>query len=218
LSKCRQALLENATSDIVSFIDDDVYCEPTWAENVFKSFKDKGVVGVSGPTVITDEYRNNRDLFKFKFLKGLYDTIFLGNLKYLPGRISPCGAVSTASNDPDCDYDGPVAYLEACNMSVRKKEAINAGGFDSGYTRTSEWCEVDLALKLSKVGTLIYKNACRLYHRPSKAGVYKERIRTKHRWTNFRRYYSRWIKPTLIGYIYQGFIWTYLKIKDLRMI
>jgi len=219
LAELRQKGLEHAVGSIVSFIDDDVYCEPTWLQSVTQTFKtDSEIVGVTGPTTITDEYRNNRDLFRYKLFKRLYDFLFLGKLKDVPSRLSKCGAPSTASNDHDVMYEGQCDFLEACNMSVKRKEALDVGGFDKVYYRTSEWCEVDLALKLGKVGKLFFNNKAKLYHRPSKAGVYTARLVTKHRFDNFMHFQKKWVRPSFNTYLYRGFIWLYLKMKNLQTI
>lgn len=217
LSHLRDKGLRSAVGDIVSLIDDDVYCPPTWLQGVVEGFGE-GVVGVSGPTTITEEFRNNRDLFKFKWAKRLYDLWFLGGKANFPGKFSKCGAPTTHSNDRGCKYEGEVDFLEACNMSVKRKEALDVGGFDPIYIGTGEWCECDLSLKLGKVGRLWFSPNAGLYHRPSKQGIYKARLSTSHRWYNFMVFQRRWVKPHFITYIYRGFIWTYLKMKDLRMI
>lgn len=219
LAELRHKGLIYAKGDIVSFIDDDVYCEPTWLRSVIEAFgKDSKVVGVTGPTTITDEYINNRDIFKYKVFKRIYDFLFLGKLKDFPSRLSPCGTPSTASNDHDVSYTGPCDFLEACNMSVKRKEALSVGGFDKIYDRTSEWCEVDLGLKLRQRGNLVFSKDAKLCHRPSKSGVYKHRLDTRHRWENFMRFQRRWIQGGFTTLAYRGFIWTYLKMKNYQMI
>ena len=217
LSRLRQRGLESAVGDIVSLIDDDVYCEPTWLESVVKTFKErKGVVGVTGPTIITSEYQQNRDSIRYTKLRKLQEWLF--GVPSEPGRLSSCGAPSMASNFEGCEYEGEVAYLECCNMSVKRKEALDVGGFENFYIRTSEWCEVDLSLKIAKKGKLIFVPECKLYHRPSKAGIYKARLQTNHRWENFIKFQKRWIRPGLRTYAYRAFIWTYFQMKSLRMI
>lgn len=219
LSELRDEGLRASTGSIVVFIDDDVYCDATWLGNVVKVFEEKvNVVGVSGPTYIREEIRHNRDLFKYKWAKSLYDYWFLEGKASLPGMLSRCGAPTTGSNFSPCEYNGEVDYLEACNMSVRRKEAIDAGGFDYSYTGTSEWCEVDLARKLAALGTLWFSSKASLEHRPSKAGIYSSRLSTQHRWDNFVHFQRRWVKPSLQRHLYWGFIWLYLLMKNARMI
>ena len=216
LSELRDRGLYLSAGVIVCFIDDDVYCPPTWLQAVVETFEEEGVVGVTGPTIITTNYRRNRDIFKYKRIRAFTDWVF--QVPSIPSTLSPCGTPSMLSNDADCRYTGPVQYLEACNMSVKKKEALIVKGFDHKYYRTSEWCELDLSLKLGQKGRLISRPECGLHHRPSQAGVYKARLSTRHRWHNFVRFQRRWVKPSLRRHLYWGFVWAYLKMKDLRMI
>ena len=219
LSQLRQTGLEFAEGNVVAFIDDDVFCPETWLKSVVECFvKRPGVVGVTGPTEVTSEYRKNRDIFKYKRIKRLYNALFLDSLGQQPSYLSQVGAPSTSSNDAGVSYNGRAGYLEACNMAVRKRDALSVGGFDRAYTGTSEWCEVDLALKLKTKGELWYSQDAKLYHRPSKAGIYSARLKTLHRWNNFITFQRRWVKPTFRARIYGVFIWVYLKMKSLQMI
>ena len=219
LSELRDQGLRAAAGPLVVFIDDDVYCPATWLENVVKVFQERPeVVGVSGPTHIKQFFRDKRDLFKYKWAKHLYDLWFLEGQASLPGHLSRCGAPTTGSNDEGCWYEGPVHYLEACNMAVRKKEALDAGGFDYAYTRTGEWCEVDLAQRLKKSGALWFSPKASLEHRPSQSGIYASRLSTQHRWNNFVHFQRKWIKPSFRRATYWLFVWGYLKMKNLQMI
>lgn len=217
LSELRDKGLKSSKGYIVSLIDDDVYCPSSWLEGVLKGFR-KGVVGVTGPTEITEEYRNNRDLFKFKKSKKIYDWIFIGKGSEIPSYLSKCGTPSTRSNDTDCDYEGQADFLEACNFSVIKEEAIKAGGFSNIYVRTGEWCEVDLSLALKQFGTLWFSPHAKLFHRPSKSGIYTNRLATSHRWENFMRFQRKWegkyIDKTETTYLYRGFMWLYFRLKE----
>lgn len=215
LSKLRDKGLRSATGAIVSFIDDDVYCPPTWLEGVIKGFGE-GVVGVTGPTTITRDYRGNRDSIAHeRYARPLWR---LFGVSDKPGHLSPTGAPSMASNFEGCQYQGPVEYLECCNMSVKRKEALDVGGFDGAYEATAEWCEVDLALRLGILGELVFRQEAGLYHRPSKEGIYKSRLKTAHRWKNFLRFQNRWTRPTLRTYLYRGFVWLYFTLKTRAMI
>ena len=210
LSKCRDKGLRCAVGSIVSFIDDDVHLPTTWLEGVTKSFGE-GVVGVTGPTVIRDAFRLGRDIFKYKRTRKLQD-LFFGVSSY-PGNLSRVGTPSMESNEESCDFSGEVDYLECCNMSVKKKEALEAGGFSHDYIKTSEWCELDLSLRLRKYGSLVFRQEARLYHNPSQSGVYKARLDTKHRWENFALFQRRWVKPSFKRCLYWAFVWTYFKLK-----
>lgn len=218
LANLRDKGLRVARGTFVSFIDDDVYCPPTWAQSVIEGFKKKGVVGVTGPTTITDEYRKNRDIFRLGWARRIHDRLFLDGYQDQPSYLSQCGTPSMASNDSTCSYEGQASYLEACNMSVKRKEALSVGGYDHNYIKTSEWCELDLALKLRSTGTLWFSPQAGLFHRPSKSGVYRARLSTRHRWDNFVKFQRRWIKPSRKRMLYWGWVWLYLTLKQTGLI
>ena len=75
LSELRDKGLHSATGRIVSFIDDDVYCPPDWLQGVVEGFRE-GILGVSGPSVISEEYQVNRDCLKFKGLRKFQEWLF----------------------------------------------------------------------------------------------------------------------------------------------
>lgn len=219
LSELRQKGLNAAKSPLVAFIDDDVHCKPGWLDAVVRCFKERpGVVGVTGPTSVTEEYRQNRDIFKYTKIKALYDWLFLDGLAWKPSYLSSCGAPSTASNHTGHTNSYEASFLEACNFTVLREAALAVGGFDPGYTITAEWHEVDLALKLRTKGKLWFSRNAKLFHRPSQAGVYKARLATRHRWDNFIRFQRRWVKPSVKAHLYRGFIWTYLRLKEMRVV
>lgn len=215
LASLRDKGLKSAIGSIVAFIDDDVYCPPTWLEGVVKSFRE-GVVGVTGPTVISEEYQKNRDCFRYKRIRAFQEWLF--RVPSDPSKLSVCGAPSMGSNFPGCRFEGEVDYLECCNMSVKREDAIAVGGFDHNYKRTGEWCELDLAMRLRKRGRLVFTQQSLLHHKPSKAGIYSNRLSTEHRWKNFIYFQKKWVKPSLLTYIYRGFIWTYFQLKQMRTI
>ena len=212
LSELRDKGLRHAVGSIVAFIDDDVYCEPTWLQSVVQAFQEEGVVGVTGPTTVTREFRERRDCFKFQKIQVL--SSFLFSVPNKPGFLSPVGAPSMESNSEECRYKGEVMYLECCNMAVKRKDALACDGFDHLYTGTGEWAELDLSFKLQERGRLVFNPDCKLYHRPSQAGIYKSRLRTKHRWSNFVRFQRRWIRPSFRKYFYWAFVWSYFRIKE----
>ena len=212
LAHARNLGMKSAIGKILTFIDDDVWCPSTYLKSVVKEFNNPEVVGVSGPTLIESIYRSNRDLFKWSLAKKLHDWLFVKEARYWPGTLSECGTPSMSSNEPWCLYEGPVNYLEACNMSVRRSEALLTEGFDEGYVQTSEWSEPDFCFALSELGKLRFSQSCKLYHCPSKEGIYRNRLNTTHRWENFKKFQNRHGFHSLL---YRGFVWAYFKLKQI---
>lgn len=86
----------------------------------------------------------------------------------------------------------PVDYLEACNMALRRSLIEKVGGFDLNFKGTSEWCEVDLAMRVKKMGyRLVFNPRAVLYHHVSREGVFGERVNAKVRMENFLRYFKK---------------------------
>ena len=190
LSALRDKGLKASIGSITIFLDDDVYCPPTWLQGIVNTFEKEGVVGVTGPTTIPREFEKNRDSIRYKRLRRIQEWLFA--VPTQPGKLSVCGTPSMGSNFEGCSYEGEVDYLECCNMAVRTKEAIDEGGFDYSFKKTSEWCEVDLAMRLAKRGRLFFTPLASINHKPSKHGVYKCRLQTKHRWDNFIYFQRKW--------------------------
>lgn len=208
LSYCRDMGWRMASGKIVVFIDDDVDTPPNWLYNIIYAFKTiKDVAGVTGPTIVPETYLQNRDVFKYKSLYQLF------NKSEKPGYISLWGAPSMFSNF--CrDYFGEVDYLECCNMALRRDVIEKAGGFDLGYEKTSEWCEVDLSMRCRQYGRLLFVPQCWLFHLPSQQGAYSDRLDTSHRYRNFVRFSDRHLPKTWQLKAYKFLYKTYLKWKE----
>jgi len=207
LATIRNNAAKRATGQYLVFIDDDVVCSPFWLESLRCSFA-KGYTGVSGPAFISREFRKNRDIFKY----GIFARLLSSRN---PGFISPWGMHSQASAEEDCKYDGPVDYLEACNMAFEKEAFWSVNGFDEQYGGVGEWCEPDLCYRLRALGkTFWFSRDARVEHRPSQAGPYKKRLRTSSRLENYLFFSKRWIKPSFRHSAYKWFMRFYFKLKE----
>ena len=203
LVKARDLGWRRAKGEIVAWIDDDVVVDKDWAKNLVDIFtKNKQVGGVSGPTIIPEELLKNRLVFwwygKKNFWAKLWVKLVLDNQPFRVGKITRIGWWSPGSNFSAClklkDLV-EVDYLEACNMSLRRELVAKAGGFDLGFKGTSEWCELDLALKVKKLGyKLGWSRAVRVEHRVSRSGVFKARRHWGERISNYLRFRKKIIK------------------------
>jgi glycosyltransferase involved in cell wall biosynthesis len=208
LSKVRDLGWRKAKGKYISWIDDDVIVSKNWAKNIIKILDNhRKIGGVSGPTIVKKAFLKNRDVFFFYKTKGIYGFLgkiwsqfFLEGQKYEVGRLLKSGAWTPGSNFPSSlKIKGlkDVDYLEACNMTLRKRLIAQVGGFDYGYTGVGEWSELDLAIRIKNLGyRLVFSSKVRVNHNISQGGVYSRRTHAKQRMENFFKFYFRHIfKP-----------------------
>lgn len=213
LAALRNHGARQARTPILCFLDDDVVPARDWLSSVLREFQDPAVMGVTGPAFISELFRQHRDLFRYAYLKRLYDELFIPrHLRGLPGRLTPSGAFTTAAADPFCAYYGPVEYLEACNMSFRAEAFRAVDGFDEAYQGIGDWSEPDLACRLRAR----YGNSCLRFtpdasveHRPSLAGAYTLRRTVGARLDNYRLFSRRWVTPSVAHALYWGWLYAY---------
>lgn len=212
LATLRNKGANQAKGKYLVFIDDDVVCSKGWMESIISSFRD-GIDGVSGPAVITKEYRRNRDIFRFRYLHELFT-----GFSVLPGHISKAGAWTTGACEENCSYEGEVEFLEACNMSFRADTFRSMGGFDESYKGIGDWSEPDLAFRIRKAGgSLWFSRDASLEHRPSKSGAFKKRSKdSRNRMENYELFSSRWIKPCCEHSLYKQFMRRYYALEALK--
>ncbi|MDZ7587055.1 MAG: glycosyltransferase [Patescibacteria group bacterium] len=194
LSKARDLGWRKAKGEIVSWIDDDVILDKNWAKNLVEIFeKNKDVGGVSGPTLVPEKLFKNRLVFwwygKTNWPAKLWVKLMLDNQPFKVGKITKIGWWSPGSNFKQClklKSLQAVDYLEACNMSLRRELVERVGGFDLKFKGTSEWCEVDLAMRVKKLGyRLVWSKQVKLEHHVSRSGVFIKRKNWLERINNY---------------------------------
>jgi GT2 family glycosyltransferase len=201
LAKARDLGWRSATGELVSWIDDDVVLGKDWAKNIVKIFKNNPKVGgVSGPTIVPERLLKNRLVFFWhqppnwwqRPLAWMWVKFVLEGKPYEVGRLYATGWWSPGSNFKSClKLKGlwEVDYLEACNMSLRRDLVKKVGGFNLSYQGTSEWCEVDLAIRVKRLGyRLVWSNKVRLRHEVSRSGVYQNRRKILERVKNYLKF------------------------------
>ncbi len=222
LSKAANMALEVAAGEIFIRTDDDVVMSKGWLEAIANTFtKDKKVGGVTGPTIIPEEYLNNRDLFvaERRFREGsifwrLAGKIYFGYfMENQPRRVSywfRSGAFSLGSNYPE-SLDVPVqevTNLEACNLCVRTELLRKVGGFDNIYTGVGEYHEADAALKIKNLGyKLIFDPKVAVNHCPSQDGFFNDRPNSYSRMLNFIIFHTRFLKPKNLDAFFRYFFY-----------
>jgi len=216
LAKLRNLGASRARGKYLVFIDDDVVCYPGWLDAIIKTFQSSDeIAGVSGKAIITSEYKRNRDIFRFRIFKGLYDLVFCPGQSQLPGHITKSGAWTTGACNRTCDYEGEVHFLEACNMAFRADIFNEVSGFDESFKGVGDWSEPDLSFRIRKLGyKLWFSGDATLEHRPSKSGAFKKRLSdSRNRLANYELFASRWVKPCWQHSLYKQFLRTYYAIK-----
>ncbi len=202
----------HSQGDIVCLIDDDLVVSRQWLMNIRDAFlSDEKIGGVSGPTIIPEDRRLNRDLAFFlnefkntgniliKVIGKVYIGVILENKLNAVGEILKSGAFTPGSNYKPClalpgivDVD----YLEACHMCFKRSLLEELGGFDYIYEGTGEWNEPDFSFRVRAKGPrLVFNPKAVTYHYISQGGVYKARTNSYERSKNFIFFYMRWVKP-----------------------
>lgn len=202
LVKARDLGWRKARGEIVSFIDDDVVVDKNWAKNLIAIFQDHPEVGgVSGPTIVPENLLKNRLVFwwyeKKNWLTKLWVKLVLDDQPLAVGKITKIGWWSPGSNFKSClKLKGlqEVDYLEACNMSLRRELVRQAGGFDLGFRGTSEWCELDLAMRVKQLGyRLVWSREVKVEHHVARSGVFIKRKNWWERIINYLRFRQKWL-------------------------
>ncbi|MBO2446746.1 glycosyltransferase [Actinomadura barringtoniae] len=146
LSAARNTGMRAATTPLVAFIDDD--CEPTpdWAELLIGAYED-GVTGVGGPVVpITGTGFMSRYVERNNRHEPL--ELELTTSQALPYRLYLYLRNQWTTPQPKPRRD--VYSFTGGNMSFRREELLEVGGFDERFRFGSE--EEDLTRRLRRAG------------------------------------------------------------------
>lgn len=207
-----------SNGEIVVWIDDDIVCNPNWLQNIVSTFdNNKLVVGVTGPTFVPYDYRQNRDILANTWFRSLYTKLFLDGRGLLPGRISSWGASTIGGNFKTfyTNYSQCVDFLEPSQFALRRNVVEKVGGFDLNYDGIAEWCDVDLCYRIKQCGLLLFIPSVHVTHYPEKGDeVYKKRLKTNSRYLNYCRFARKFLKPTFKNKLYKLFLKLYFFAKE----
>jgi GT2 family glycosyltransferase len=204
--------LQMSAGDVFTRTDDDVLPSPGWLQAIAESFaSSERIGGVTGPTIIPEEYRQGRDIIRFnekvkarsnvmwKLLAEVYHGYLMEGQPFAVSRFFKSGAFSLGSNYPEClqlRKSIEVDHLEACNWSARRELIERVGGFDEEYVGVGEYHEADIAYKIKRLGyQLIFNPKAKVEHCPSISGVFSARAQAFGRSRNLVLFYFRHIKP-----------------------
>jgi len=159
----RQAAITLATGSLLLLLDDDVVPEPGCVAAMMTEIATPGVVAItadfsnqpwSGPTRLWRAY--------LKIVEGLADNAWQGQV---------VGPLLRFGYRPSPAHSMPMAWLGAGNSMVRRQAFEQAGGFSDFFLHRSTMNEdVDLGLKLGRVGRILLCPAARMAHHHAPSG------------------------------------------------
>ncbi len=132
-----------AKGEIVSFLDDDAYPDKDWLKNLITEFEDNSVCAVGGPGVTPNDVSWREEASGWASASPVGSAGFV--YRFLP------------------QSKRFVDDFPSMNLSVRKKDFLKIGGFDSRYWpgEDTKLC-LDLVHKLNK--KIIYSPKVLVYH------------------------------------------------------
>lgn len=159
----RQAAIALATGSLILLLDDDVVPEPGCVAAMVTGIATPGVVAVnadynnqtwSEPTRLWRAY--------LMFVKGMADNAWQGRV---------VGPLLRFGYWPSPAQPMPMEWLSGNNSLVRRRAFEEAGGFSDFFLHRSTMNEdVDLGLKLGRVGRILLCPAARLAHHHAPSG------------------------------------------------
>jgi GT2 family glycosyltransferase len=158
----REAAIRASQEEFLLLLDDDVVLEPECVENMLALLKDDSdVVGVTAD--FSNQAWSQPTRFWFLYLRYVLG-MTTGTWQ---GRV--VGPLLRFGYNPVPDDPQPMEWLGAGNSLVRRSAYENAGGFSDFFLhRCTINDDVDLGLKLSHIGRILFCPAARLahYHAP----------------------------------------------------
>lgn len=144
LSAARNTGWQQATGEIVAYIDDDAYPDPHWLKYLAYRFVTTEHVGVGGPNIAPPG----------------------------DGPIADCVANAPGGPVHVLLTDTIAEHIPGCNMAFRRSALAAVGGFDSRYRTAGD--DVDLCWRLMDAGGTIgfHAGAMDWHHRRNSLAMY----------------------------------------------
>jgi GT2 family glycosyltransferase len=143
LPNARNRALVHCDGEIVCFIDDDAYVEPSWLTHIVAEFEDSGVGAVGGPVVDLGE--------------GLRAVTPVAELR----------ANGEIIDNFDSSVRATVDHIRGANMHYRRELLEELGGFDEGYSSggRAHFEDTDMSHRVRRAGyKLVYTPAAPVVH------------------------------------------------------
>ncbi len=168
-----------ARGSILAFLDDDAFPDINWLKEMVKEYKDKEIVAVGGPGVTPPGVSWQEDASGWASASPLGSGTF--SYRFLPGKRQLVD-----------DYP-------SMNLSVRRKEFLSIGGFDSNYWpgEDTKLC-LDLISKLNK--KIIYNPKMLVYHH--RRPVFRKHLIQNGNFGLHRGFFARILPKTSLKPIY----------------
>lgn len=159
----RQAAIALATGSLLLLLDDDVVPERGCVAAMAAAIAAPGVVAVSA-NFSNEPWPEPTRLWRayLRVVEGLADNAWQGQV---------VGPLLRFGYRPSPAQDMPMAWLGAGNSLVRRQAFQQAGGFSDFFLHRSTMNEdVDLGLKLARVGRILLCPAARMAHHHAPSG------------------------------------------------
>ena len=144
LSNARNTGWQEATGEIIAYIDDDAYPDPHWLQYMAWTFMTTDYVGVGGPNIAPPG----------------------------DGEIADCVANAPGGPVHVLVSDTEAEHIPGCNMAFRRSALAQINGFDERYRAAGD--DVDLCWRLIERGDKIgfHAGAMNWHHRRNSVKVY----------------------------------------------
>ncbi|MBC8145978.1 MAG: glycosyltransferase, partial [bacterium] len=135
LSSARNTGWQNATGEIIAYIDDDAYPDPHWLQHLAWSYMNSDHMGMGGPNIPPPG----------------------------DGMVAACVANSPGGPIHVLLSDRLAEHVPGCNMSFRRSALAAIGGFDTRFRIAGD--DVDLCWRIQQQGwTIGFSPAAMVWH------------------------------------------------------